>query len=55
MEIVQASGTTPISKERDKSGARVHREQRKSRLRRSSKRKRIKLHTGDLVLWKVSL
>lgn len=55
MEIVQASGTTPISKERDKARARVHREQRKSRLRRSSKRKRIKLHTGDLVLWKVLL
>jgi PREDICTED: similar to orf len=48
-----ASGTTPISKERDKARARAHREQRKSRLSRSSNRKRIKLHTGDLVLSKV--
>ena len=47
------SGTTPISKERDKARARVHKEQRKSRLRRSSNRKRIKLQIGDLVLWKV--
>jgi hypothetical protein len=52
MEIV-SSGTLSISKEQSKARARIYREQRKSKLRRRSDRKQVKLNVGDLVLWKV--